>query len=103
MSARPRFSPDDLPEGTPAYVAPILSALEAQARLNEAWERLGEAMAAQIDQLWQDRAALRDELHGSVVALSNRIEANTPAATAAMDAIFECLPDESGGVRDGSE
>lgn len=35
--------------------------------------------AFEVERLWDDQAALRDELHTSVAALSNRIEANTNA------------------------
>ncbi len=63
----------ELPQGTPAYVAPILNALEAQRKLNEAWTRLSDAEAQQIAELWKDNAELRDEIH----ALANRIEALT--------------------------
>jgi hypothetical protein len=68
---------DELPEGTPPYVAAILRALEAHRHLNEAHERLSEAEAAQIEELWKDNAELRDDLH----AVANRLETLTRAFT----------------------
>ena len=87
----------ELPEGTPAYVAPIINALEAQRKLNEAWERLGEAMAAQIDELWRDRAALRDEVH----AVANRVESLTRALTTEpAEVAARIVTDANRGIRD---
>ncbi len=56
----------ELPKGTPSYVASILSALEAQARLNDAHNHLAEAESAQIEELWT-----------AIAALSNRVESIT--------------------------
>jgi len=64
-----------LREDVPAYVGPILKALESQRDLNEAWTRLFEAYSDEIASLWKDNAALRDELH----AVANRVESLTRA------------------------
>lgn len=37
--------------------------------------KLQEYLTLEVAALWSDRAALRDEVHESVTALSNRIEA----------------------------
>lgn len=39
--------------------------------------KLQDWITFEAEQMWRDQAALRDELHESVVALSNRIEAAT--------------------------
>ena len=62
-----------LKDGVPEYVGDILSALESQRKLNEAWTRLFEAYSDEIAKLWKDQAALRDEVH----AVANRLEALT--------------------------
>lgn len=54
-------------------LANLQSALEES---RTARRRLEEMLSSQIESLWSDNAALRDELHESVTALSNRIEAN---------------------------
>lgn len=67
-----------LKEGTPEYVGSILSALESQGMVNEAWERMFDAYKDEIDKLWTDNAALRGELH----AVANRVEGLVRAVTA---------------------
>jgi hypothetical protein len=40
-------------------------------------KRMQDVFTFEVEALWQDQAALRDEVHESVTALSNRIEGVT--------------------------
>ena len=51
----------------------IVGAIEAIGRMGEAHTRLNDAFSADMNRLWGDQAALRDDLH----ALANRLEALT--------------------------
>lgn len=53
--------------------------------------RRNDALQAEIDKLWSEVAALRDETHEAIAAVTNR-----------QQAAFRCSPDESGGLRDAS-
>jgi len=66
-----------LPDGTPEYVEHIVSALESQCKLNDAWQRMYSAYAEETERLWKDNSALRDDLH----AVANRLEALTAFVT----------------------
>ena len=46
-------------------------AVEEHARVTDKAVRM---LAGQIDEVWKDNAALRDELHSTNAALANRIE-----------------------------
>jgi hypothetical protein len=53
----------------------VVAALESSLRLHESDQRLHRLIQEQVDQVLQDNAELRDELH----ALANRVEALTRA------------------------
>jgi hypothetical protein len=55
----------------------IMGVIQSMAAAHEAQQRLDVAMSREIDRLWADNAALRDELH----AVSNRLENLTRAVT----------------------
>jgi ABC-type transporter Mla subunit MlaD len=56
----------------------IIGAIEATSRTVSAVSRYQDGQTAEIERLWADNAALRDELH----AVSNRVEALTRALAA---------------------
>jgi cytochrome c556 len=53
----------------------VANALESQGRLNDSFTRAFETFTDALEDVWQDNADLRDELH----ALANRVEALTRA------------------------
>ena len=53
----------------------VVNVLESQKGVNAAMTRAFEQVTAQVLELWQDNADLRDELH----AVANRLEALTRA------------------------
>lgn len=53
----------------------ILGVIQSMGDAHRAQQKLDEAVAADIQRLWADNAALRDELH----ALANRVESLTRA------------------------
>lgn len=70
-----------------------LDGLRAAVEEHRAASRKAETyLAEQIEKLWDDSAERRDELH----AVANRVE----SLTRLVAPPFECVPDESGGVRD---
>ena len=57
--------------------AQMVKALDAISNMNDAQGRFDEAVSSEVDRLWQDNAALRDELHG----VANRLENLTAFVT----------------------
>jgi hypothetical protein len=63
----------------------IMGVLQSMSAAHNAQQKLDEAMAADIQRLWADNAALRDELH----AVSNRLENLTRAVTTSPAEVVE--------------
>ena len=59
-------------------LADVIAAVETQGRSIDTLGKWNEGQGEQINRLWEDNAALRDELH----ALANRIENLTRALNA---------------------
>lgn len=55
----------------PELLEKLGRAVEEHARVTDKAVRM---LAGQIDEVWKDNAALRDELHSTNAALANRIE-----------------------------
>ena len=54
----------------------MIDALQSLSDLGTTQQRFDEAITREVERIWQDNAALRDDLH----ALANRLEALTRAA-----------------------
>ena len=55
----------------------MIDALQSLSDLSAAQQRFDEGITREVERLWQDNGALRDDLH----ALANRLEALTRAAS----------------------
>ena len=55
----------------------MIDALQSLSDLSSAQQRFDDAISREVERLWQDNGALRDDLH----ALANRLEALTRGAS----------------------
>ena len=55
----------------------MIDALQSLSDLSAAQQRFDDAITREVERLWQDNGALRDDLH----TLANRLEALTRAAS----------------------
>lgn len=68
--------PIRLPEREPTLNDLLGNLAEAVNDYRASVTKMQDWVQFQTEELWRDQAALRDEVHESVTALSNRIEAN---------------------------